>query len=409
MRAPSLSLTVLFVCPAYATTGCAQDRWPEPEAGLGPADEKVVDVCDGVDNDGDGQTDEDTTRVPANYATVALGIANVPSGGTVCVAPGTRTVNLEMPAKSLTLKSTTGSANATLQGGLLGGNPIDSVLEFLDGSAAYDVTIEGFTITGGHGLERNDGGAQDDCSSGNDDNCNDGGGINVTPAAGTGLGTLTLIDVVLTGNGSDDDGGGLYTNGVDVVMEDVRIEDNDASDSGGGARIVGGSLDATDSDFTENAAGASGSLGGGGLALVSGSATLTRVDVTGNTASSGYGGGIAFLSLSGARTVSGININVSDNSATDGGGVYLAGASSSSTVTFDCDGSTSWNNLGIWSNTASTDGGGVYLDAHGTFMATDCDLGGNTAEDVEINGAYSNASYGLDENLTCSNSSGTCA
>ncbi len=145
-----------------------------------------------------------------------------------------------------------------------------------------------------------------------------GGGIDRVMEV-DGSGNLTLADVRLTGGSINNDGGGLLVEEIGGVATLTRV-DITGNTISGGARIGGGihnvgTLILTDSLVHGNTA--TGSDGGGISNL--GTATVTRSSIFGNSAR--YGGGIH--QLAGAMTVE--NVTVSSNSASaEGGGIDVS-------------------------------------------------------------------------------------
>lgn len=179
----------------------------------------------------------------------------------------------------------------------------------------------------------------------------DGGGIFAT-------GSITLTDVVVTGNrtgnggpggtatgGFGGFGGGIFTSGT-VTMTRVTVTNNITGNGatgafggsggrGGGIAFSGSSLTMIDcvvsGNTTGNGAvgtntGASGGAGGDGGALyvASGTLNLTNIVMTGNNAGDGNvggtgGRGAGLFTLPGVNTTL-TNVTISNNNAGDGGG-----------------------------------------------------------------------------------------
>ncbi len=177
----------------------------------------------------------------------------------------------------------------------------------------------------------------------------DGGGIDRVLEV-DGSGNLTLADVRLTGGSVNNDGGGLLVEEVGGTATLTRVDITGNTITGGG-RIGGGihnvgTLVMTDSLVHANTA--TGSDGGGISNL--GTATITRSSIFSNSAR--YGGGIH--QLAGAMTIE--NVTVSSNTASsEGGGIDVAPASL--TVRFST----------IAANTASGGNGGGAIVRGGTL------------------------------------------
>jgi hypothetical protein len=192
-----------------------------------------------------------------------------------------------------------------------------------------DVSITGMTIRNGFGA------------------INGGGGIR-------NWGNLTLIDCVVTENRAGY-GGGIYTEGPLLTIDDSVVSRNDADFQEGGGIASGyfnglqqgGDVKLTDTTVTLNSA----ATGGGGISFYApdGELHLKRSTIDSNYLSSPFGwevgGGIALYD--GLLTM--LNSTLSDNHADDfGGGLWMNdGTASSTNVTF--------------AENSSTTGSGVHL------------------------------------------------
>ena len=204
-----------------------------------------------------------------------------------------------------------------------------------------------------------------------------GGTISVNTAyqAGGGVasshGTFTMNGGKITNNitngNSYSRGGGVSLENSEFIMTSGEIANNTANIYGGGVCLDGGTFtmngDAVISDNT--------TYNGGGVSIISvwsynsGTFTMEGGTISGNTASSGNGGGV-FVWSSGGITMSGGTI--SGNTAPFGGGVCVQDG------TFMLSGGT------ISGNTASSgNGGGVCVDNTGTFTMSGGTISGNTA------------------------------
>lgn len=182
-------------------------------------------------------------------------------------------------------------------------------------------------------------------------------------------GKLTVNNSIIENCSVTDWGGGIYVyNGADVTIENnTVIRKNLSSRYGGGIHVIhlGKSSVVTinDSSVTENES----TLYGGGIGLGTGSTlTLNNAKITGNTAVQYAGGGIYALNST-------INVTngskISENTAqSDGGAIYAEGG----TVDINTDST-------IYKNTATKgSGGGVY--ATGASITTEqCNISENTA------------------------------
>ena len=127
-----------------------------------------------------------------------------------------------------------------------------------------DVAIEGLTITGGELVP-----AQSN---------NSGGGIFT-------LENLELSDSKISGNAAVISGGGIYSSGARLVINDSTIEDNSAflpvavsTSEGGGIATVGTTVEINDSVIANN----SSSLGGGGINAIDSQISIFNGSITDN-------------------------------------------------------------------------------------------------------------------------------
>jgi Putative metal-binding motif len=241
--------------------------------------------CNGIDDDCDPATPEDgvaSVDGHGSFVTINAAVAAATPGAEVRVCAGTwlETVTI---VQDLVLVAEEGAAFTTIDGG--GAGPTVSV-------SAGEVTITGFTLTGGNSVGF-------------------GGGLSVT-----GTEPVTVDSCVVTGNVSSD-GAGIYSYiGAQLVLVQTTISDNTGG-IGGGLAMNGngltGSLSMTSCTISDNIADEAGSgmvlfdvpvvqitsssivdnasLDGGGLAVAGSMVTLTDTTVQRNDAS-GMGGGL---------------------------------------------------------------------------------------------------------------------
>ena len=292
------------------------------------------------------------------------------TAGDVIVIDGGQTYSgqhLTIAGKSLTLK-------AGPCGGLFGGTTPSAL------TANPQVTISGndgassavLTITGTGNVTLVDLKFADNQNSGY------GGGIEYS-----GVGTLTLTNVALTGNSANDGGGiDFHAPGDDATLvldADTQIIANTAN---------GGDTGSTDDN-----------RGGGGGVRVDGHATLTvtaaRVLVSGNHAPTGYGGGIEVVGPATAYigSTGGFTAVINDNDAAYGGGIAVMGGfgnlDDATVYAFTADAT---RPVGITNNTASHTGGGVYVKPYQDFsgsidFATFCGQDFQIESNVAVQGA----------------------
>jgi hypothetical protein len=201
-------------------------------------------------------------------------------------------------------------------------------------------------------------------------------------------------------------GGGIYNfaNSMVTLLGNTRLRDNIASDSGGGGLYNAGTATLTNVTLSGNSA-----LGDGGGILNTGTATLTNVTLSGNSA--GTGGGLA---NAGTATLTNVTLS-GNNSAGFGGGVYDAGTATLSNVTlsgnsaesggglFTESGTTILTNVTLSGNSATSDGGGMYNIGMATL--TNVTLNSNTARDG--GGLYNDIGPATLTNVTFSGNAAT--
>ena len=230
---------------------------------------------------------------------------------------------------------------------LLNDEPDRSVLA-IDGAQNIDVIMRGLTLTGGDG--------------------DDGGALRQTQGAGS----LTLKDVVISGNAASGDGGGVWSQ-ASLALVDSRVEMNTAVEQGGAIHF--NPLDGTGelmikrSIIDNNEA-----FDGGGVYLQAGSGAsmqgLIRESTVSNNRADRNGGGVMTLGGGGAIIA---NSTLSDNSAqTLGGGVYVALTSDAQLYN-----ATVARNTYDQPYSMGGSGGGIYIDFVSTARAVNSILVGN--------------------------------
>jgi putative Ig domain-containing protein/CARDB protein len=209
-------------------------------------------------------------------------------------------------------------------------------------------------------------------------------------------GNLTLTNVVVSGNtakgaspaGSPlpDGGGGIY-NGVNSTMtlSRVVVTGNTATRGGGIYNDILGTATLTDVTVSNNQTGVE--AGGAGL-YNAGTASLSGVTVSGN-ATDNAGAGIETI---GTATLT--NVTVSGNAATNGGGIYIADSSLGPALTI-------LTNVTITANTAGLPGTGAggLFSAGAAPKLTNVIVSGNTT--VNCFGPITSLGHNLDSGTTC--------
>lgn len=153
-------------------------------------------------------------------------------------------------------------------------------------------------------------------------------------------------DLTIVGAGSGNGGTILQGTGTDSVVTlsgSPTIEFRDVMITGGATEGVGG-----------------------GISNGTATLTLTRVNITGNSAGSRSGG----IDVNTGGSVTLVDSQVTDNSAaTFGGGIYSLG-------------SVELQGTSVTTNTAGSDGGGIYISTGGSVTCSGTnDISGNTAGD----------------------------
>lgn len=204
------------------------------------------------------------------------------------------------------------------------------------------------------------------------------GATGAFPGFGGGIynqGTLTVTNMVVTGNKAAIDGGGIYNSTSDTltvincaISNNVADSDNAGAGTGGGGlySTTNGILTVINSTITGNSVGGSTSAGGGGITSY-GSATINNSTISGNS--------------------SGLN----------GGGIYKG------------NGTVTLTNSTVVNNTAARDGGGAWRNSSGTFTVGNTIIANNTDDGTapDFNGTVNSAGYNLIENTTGATITGT--
>jgi predicted outer membrane repeat protein len=179
-----------------------------------------------------------------------------------------------------------------------------------------------------------------------------------------------LKNIAIT-NGYPDrwSGGGILNNGGSLTMTDCSVSGNTSKYHGGGiyngGLLIDGSLSMRDCRVSGNT-----SNHGGGIYNDGDEVFMTSCSVSGNTAESGYGGGIY---NKGRLTMKGCDVKY--NTARLGGGIYNFGGSK-----YNNGGSLTMTDLCHVNNNYTTQygyGGGIYND--GRLTMTDCNANLNTS------------------------------
>ena len=322
----------------------------------------AAEVCDGLDNDCDAKTGEAGmasfvdatgawTDVTGDFSgtSASVGENTLSDDGALYLCEATWHERFDLAA-DVSIIGIGEPSLVVIDGADTTGSMITS------SSAGISASVEGVTITGGIG----DGLLLGDTS------YPSGGGVHCYAAL-----DLTLSDVIITDNAATV-GGGLFTEGCTVDINDSEISNNDGSYLGGGITILDGAITVTDSLIEGN----SGSAIAGGIFagdyFSGASVTLDGTLVTGNTAGLGAG---AYLELGAAMSCTG------DSKTT----------------------------AGFHSNIAKSGGGGVFVASGSSLASSSCDWGvsltadDNATDDVSVSSGTS-YTYEDDETFSCDDS-----
>lgn len=213
-------------------------------------------------------------NVPADQPTIQLAINAGQNGGTVLVAPGTYTENIDFKGKAITVTSSGGAAVTTIDGGGVG-----RVVTFQTAEGSNSV-LSGFTIT--HGFD-------------------------------------------------SFSGAGIEVSGASPTIQNNVITANQAC-AGAGVELYGGSAIVRNNTISNNAqVGCSGGWGGGIYAHSAGNAQIQNNVITGNQMTNSGSGGAIALDAAGTPTISGNTIQGNSTDG-DGGGLWLVNSSDANII-----------------------------------------------------------------------------
>ncbi len=255
-------------------------------------------ICDGQDNNCNGLIDEGfisgTVHVPGDSSTIQSAIDKACNGATILVHNGTYVENINFKGKAITVQSENGAANT-----IIDGNAFGSVVTFNSGETNTSI-LSGFTIRNGNSSYG--GGIYCDtycfanitnCTiSGNTATNGDGGGIYCDSSS------PTITNCTISSNtATNGDGGGIYCDSSSPTITNCTISGNTATNDGSGAILKGS---------------------GGGIYLEGGISKITNCVISGNTAGSSVDGGGGIYSNGTGLIIT--NCTISGNVATNGKG-----------------------------------------------------------------------------------------
>ena len=381
---------------------------------------------DSVDGEGGALTSGDLRVIggsidnndAGSFAGPTAGRPLAGNGGGVWFSSPTGDLNFSSGAVTSNTAITTTFKYGAQGGGaeIVSGTATISGTSFAQNSAKYggglessggDVTITGSTFSENHANQ--DGGALAFDSSG-------GPVLALAPAT---PGAISIASSSLTGNTASRDGGAVSIGRLYAALEisdGTMIDENQASNSGGGVfvdsvdtadGVSGGSVSITGSSISGNTAtsGAGGGIdieylyaplsisrstiddntaydGGGGVYIdynddtpSFGSIEISESSISGNEVLDGGGGGLYVNELYSSLTIT--NSTIDDNRAYDGGGIYLDEIDGDASVTISgssISGDTTFGDEG--------EGGGIYInELYAPLEIRDSTINDNTAYD----------------------------
>ncbi len=223
-----------------------------------------------------------------------------------------------------------------------------------------------------------------------------GGGLYAFPTGST---TLTLRSTRFENNIASADGGGFGAQDIDsVIVDNVTATGNTAAKNGGGAFIRAVSLNITLSDFSNNtsstvAPGVGGISGGGGLRIdgskATATATINETRLNNNISQKGQGGALWISALPPdtlpiVATATLERLQITGNTADLAGGGIFGGHVNAAL-----------RNSSITGNNAQQAGGGIAFQSAGALTLVNLTLAGNTSALASGGGLYSASATAL--------------
>lgn len=318
----------------------------------------------------------------ADTITFAAGLAN----STITLVNGELDIS-----SSLTIAGT---------GQTIAGNGSYRVMQIY-GNTMPTVSLSGLTFTGGGGYTRGAGLAiVSGHIAGGLGTPQKRHGHGATPRAPTATGpNVTLNQVVIDGNSSTDEAGGLYIGNATVAINESTISGNTLTASGGygagGIYITNGSaVTITDSTISGNNGNGNGySYVDGGIYVYSSAITITNSTISGNNATGGNNGAAGGISAAGGSAAiydSTITGNYAIGAANVQAGGILVGAYSSTIATLS--NSILAGNTGLPADMGVYNGSNVIAHSNllGTALAGGFTGNGNTFSDAPNLGPLAN-------------------
>jgi predicted outer membrane repeat protein len=312
---------------------------------------------------------------------------------TISVPAGTYTLTAALPQiNSVVIVQGAGSASTIITRDLLA-----AAFRIFDASGgSADFTLNDVEVSNGIG---DDGGGVytrgrplvvNDALFRNNSATNRGGAI----ATGGFLGTTTINDSTFVDNHGDSEGGAIQIGGA-LTVTSSTFTSNDTADSGGAIRHGGGTATITSTTIADNSAGTTGGGIAGGFLAAPSIVFITTSVISGNTSGQeGGGGAFATATITDSRVFG-------NTSSTFGGGLHFGDSSTVTGSTLNDNQATFGGGIAnrgnsgavvtiinstISGNAATADGGGLYVDIGGTFDLENATVTNNIA-DSDANGS----------------------
>lgn len=288
----------------------------------------AMELCDGIDSNcgGDSMDVGLATFFPANGGTPEPitfdgSVLTLDRSGTLNLCPWRHKGQLSITAEDVTVRGVWGSSLTTLDGGSVpikdGGTKDDPEIKWSDTESVVKTTasntyITGVTITGGNSTK------EDNISIKEDNISIKGGGVN----CGGSSASVTLENVVVTGNTAEYGGGVAADFGCQLEFYNVLVSDNTAIEYGGGVYLFNAKMTSDRLDLMNNTVRSQidfAGLGGGIYAEKSLIQGFSLLEVEGNEASF-TGGGLYLIESIFCVPY----LHVEDNYALFGGGLFLS-------------------------------------------------------------------------------------